>query len=335
MSNKPKMVIHHKNCDDGLCAACVLAKKFNNEYTQNKIEFVEGEYDREPHYLQSYDYKDKDVFIVDFGFTPETLHKIAKEANSVTMLDHHATMWDYYKKYNTGNNERLMDLQVSTNCQVKIDLDKSGALLAWDHFFKIPAPALVKAISDGDLFRFEDENTRPFLSYLLTKENSMDSWLQVMNMGKQEEAQFLSMGDLLVKQYDGICNTVLKNVQPLTLLLKDDSGKILQEHHGSFVVCSGQITSRVGELMYLENKTFAAMLSKYDGEYYGISLRSSNKQDPIYSVKQIAEFFGGGGHETAAAFRIHKSKLDEILKIGNKQELIIPNSAQKTMMANK
>ena len=81
--------------------------------------------------------KDKVVYVGDFSFTKDELEELTKVTKSIIVIDHHLSAF-----------ESIGDLDY-----VHIDLEKSGARLAWEFFFPltVKAPILIALIEDRDL----------------------------------------------------------------------------------------------------------------------------------------------------------------------------------------
>jgi oligoribonuclease NrnB/cAMP/cGMP phosphodiesterase (DHH superfamily) len=92
--------------------------------------------------------KDKVVYVGDFSFTKDELEELTKVTKSIIVIDHHLSAF-----------ESIGDLDY-----VHIDLEKSGARLAWEFFFPRAdrVPILIALIEDRDLWNFfydkEDTN---------------------------------------------------------------------------------------------------------------------------------------------------------------------------------
>jgi oligoribonuclease NrnB/cAMP/cGMP phosphodiesterase (DHH superfamily) len=307
-----KIVFYHKNCNDGTCAACVVAKKHMSQYKEDKINFIPVEYSSLNSDIQDIDYKGKDIIIVDFGFTPELMKKISNKATSVLMLDHHATAMEMYE----GGTSQYFETNLAENCKVIIDINKSGALLTWDTLIGTPAPDLVNYISDSDLWRFTSENTKPYIASLNLENRTIENWLKVMNYNSTTNQKMIKQGNLLLKQFDQICEEVAKKAKKIAITITNKDGN-QEMHYGDFVLAPGSIRSRVGEMLYNNNGTFSVTLGDMDENNYHLSFRSANQNtNPLehYNVRNIAQYFGGGGHDSAAACSVSKETFNSHFK---------------------
>ena len=138
------VIIYHDNCFDGIAAAWATSKGLNQldqEFEENNLErtqlFIPRSYGQSQ--LEIGQLHNKDVYIVDFSFPRETMIHINKTANSLLVLDHHKTA--------------QADCEGLEFCV--FDMNRSGAGMAWDHFFTAPRPKLIDYIEDRDLWQFK------------------------------------------------------------------------------------------------------------------------------------------------------------------------------------
>jgi oligoribonuclease NrnB/cAMP/cGMP phosphodiesterase (DHH superfamily) len=290
-------LIYHDKCNDGFCSMCIAMEKFKDPLTFR----FPAAYHQEEKIFNALDYlKNKDVVFVDFAIAPEMMDKLLVHVNSVKVIDHHKTTLEKYASHMNDNS----DMQGFTRgvynqkCELILDMNRSGALMTWDYYFDTQAPRMVRYISDGDLYQFKDENTIPFLSRLSAEKYDKKLWVHLLHADDKEIDSMVREGVLLARQFDSMCQSFAENAKPIRIEING------QEFFGDLALCSGSsaIRSRAGELIYDKNGTFAALVSKWTPEEVSVSLRSSNKSD--YNVRKIAEFFGGGGHDSASAFRV-------------------------------
>src|SRR6185369_16472925 len=131
------LCIYHGNCADGFGAAWAVRKALG------EIDFHAGVYQEDPP-----DVAGKDVVMVDFSYKRPVLLEMAKNAKSILIIDHHKTAA-----------EDLVNLPA--NVITKFDMNHSGAVLTWKHFFPDQEPPiLLLHIEDRDLWRFALQNTR-------------------------------------------------------------------------------------------------------------------------------------------------------------------------------
>ena len=141
--------IYHDKCLDGLASAAVVYGYFNGPGFD--IEFVPANYGDAPP-----DVTDKDVYIVDFSYSKETIISMAEKAKSIVILDHHKTA-----------KEQLGDIHLA-NVAIRFDMSRSGAQVAWDYFNGSTSerPIVIEHVADRDLWKFENPLTKTFINYL-------------------------------------------------------------------------------------------------------------------------------------------------------------------------
>ena len=76
------LVIYHANCADGFGAAFAAWLKLGDE-----AEYIPAKYGDD---IQ-YDFRDREVYILDFSYTKERMEFLFEYAKRVVWLDHHAS----------------------------------------------------------------------------------------------------------------------------------------------------------------------------------------------------------------------------------------------------
>lgn len=256
--------IYHGNCADGFGAAWVVRKALG------EINFHPGKYQEPPP-----DVTGKDVVLVDFSYKRPVLMEMAEKANSILILDHHKT-----------SAEDLVDLPA--NVTAKFDMNRSGAMMTWEHFFpsKTPPPLLLH-IEDRDLWRFALQNTRQIQANVFSFPYDFQVWDTLMATAPAalategeaiERKHFKDIRELLgvTTRYMviGGCRVPAANL-PYTM--SSDAGHELAKGQ-PFAACYWDTP---------EGRAF--------------SLRSS---DDGADVAEVAKQYGGGGHRNAAGFKV-------------------------------
>lgn len=258
------LCIYHGNCADGFGAAWVVRKALGD------IEFHAGAYQAPPP-----DVAGKDVVMVDFSYKRDVLLEMAAVANSILILDHHKSAA-----------EDLVNLPSNVTCT--FDMDRSGAMLAWDHYFPHNTPpALLLHIEDRDLWRFNLENTRQVQAALFSYPYDFDYW------------DVLMAADPAVLAAEGRC-IERKHFKDLGELLKaTQRDMVIGGHRVPVANLPYTLSSDAGHEM-AKGQPFAACY--WDtGHGRSFSLRSN---DEGVDVSEIAKQYGGGGHRNAAGFRV-------------------------------
>jgi len=202
------------------------------------------------------------------------------------VLDHHKTA-----------KKKLVGLDFVT-----FDMNKSGALLAWNYLFpKKKAPRLIRYVSDRDLFRLDLPNS------LAINEVIQSNFIETINdfkTFKKLQAKLENQKGLKITIQDG--KAILKAKEAMVRLSIRRGLHFLEI--GGYrvpVVNTSTLETEIGNRLAESYPD-----CKFGATYYDIgngienwSLRSIGKFD----VSQVALLFGGGGHKNAAGFRRAKN----------------------------
>jgi hypothetical protein len=252
----PDLVLYHANCPDGFGAAWAIWKKYPSAV------FVPVDHGQP----LPVDPTGRNLLIVDFSYPRPMLEGIAKSAAAIQVLDHHITA-----------KQALADLSYA-----EFDLNKSGAVLAWEWAHRMPAPWLLEYVQDKDLFTWKLPGSREINAALSAYPYDFTIWDGMKrDVLEQEGRAILRYEHKLVEQ-------ILQEM-------------VMVEFEGETVPCvqSAILTSQIGERLAA---TFAFCLIWHDrhGRRY-FSLRS---REGGADVARIAVKYGGGGHPHAAGFSV-------------------------------
>lgn len=259
-----KLCIYHSNCADGFGAAWVVRKALGD------IKFHAGVYQQTPP-----DVSGDDVVMVDFSYKRDTLLEMAKTANSILILDHHKSAA-----------EDLVNLP--SNVIAKFDMNHSGAMLAWNHFFpEQKPPVLLLHIEDRDLWRFALKNTREIQANLFSYPYDFKIWDNLMAM---EAEQLAADGAAIERKH----NKDIKELLGVTTREMIIGGYRVPVANLPYTM----VSDAAQELA--KGAPFAACYwDTPSGRVFG--LRSN--ADGI-DVSEIAKQYGGGGHRNSAGFKV-------------------------------
>jgi hypothetical protein len=293
------MCIYHGNCADGFGAAWVVRKALGSE-----VEFVAGVYGQEPP-----DVTGKDVILVDFSYKREVLAEMGRAAHQVLILDHHKTAMDDLACFDpfdagvrsdradqAGNNKELgweTAIHVASErgaprVAACFDMDHSGAMLAWQHFFPgQEPPQLLRHIEDRDLWLFKLDGTREIQANLFSYPYDFEVWDQLMAADVQT---LRSDGAAIERKHH-------KDIAELVAVTK--RRLVIGGHNVPAASLPYTLTSDAGALMAQGEPFAACYWDTPDGRVF--SLRST---DEGLDVSEVAKQYGGGGHRNAAGFRV-------------------------------
>ncbi|MGB0911256.1 MAG: phosphoesterase [Nitrospirales bacterium] len=254
--SEPNVVLYHAECTDGFGAAWAVWKRFP---TAKFIPVKHG--DPPPD-----DLSDQHVVMVDFSYGRDVITAMHEQTASLYILDHHVTA-----------QAALADLPF-----VHFDMEKSGAVLAWEWLHEGAVPWLSHYIQDKDLWQWRLPNSREINAALSSYPFEFSVWDTLRQ-------------DVLEVEGRGILRH--ENV----LIDKMVAEAVMVEFEGKTVpaVYSPVLTSQIGERLAKDNP-FGVIWHQRNGRRY-FSLRSRSGG---VSVANIAARYGGGGHTHAAGFSL-------------------------------
>ncbi|NJL12015.1 MAG: hypothetical protein HC913_02740 [Microscillaceae bacterium] len=115
-------VLYHAQCPDGFGAAWAIWKKMGN-----KPEYIPVNHHQPPPALAAR----STVYLVDFCYPLAITQQLAAQAQKMLILDHHQSAEADLQK---------LDRAAFPHVEVHFDMQKSGAVLAWEYFHQCPAP---------------------------------------------------------------------------------------------------------------------------------------------------------------------------------------------------
>lgn len=277
------LCIYHGNCADGFAGAWVVRKALGAE----SVEFFPGVYQDPP----PADIWSREVIMADFSYKRPVMLEMLRQVTQMTIIDHHKTALAEIDELQLDIQERP-ELHGKLTCI--LDLDRSGAGLAWDHFFKDqPRPVLIDHIEDRDLWRFALPGTREIHAAIFSHPYDFDRWDALMSLSDQHS--FID----LMRQGEAIERKHFKDIVELVKVSRRQM--VIGGTKVPVANLPYTLTSDAGHLMATEHpsKIGACYMDTPEGRIF--SLRST---DDGPDVSAIAKQYGGGGHPHAAGFRV-------------------------------
>lgn len=255
-------VLYHGNCYDGFGAAWAAWKALGDG-----ARYIPVTHGRPMPEMEN----GARVFILDFSYPRADLLALAQRMQSVVVLDHHKTAM-----------EALLGLS-APGLKVVFDMDKSGAILTWQHFFTGPAPDLLLYIQDRDLWRFDLYESEEIAA-------AMRSWPFKFNVWERlQVATLASEGAAILRQTKQMVQMICAQAS---------MGEVGGE--ACVVVNATAFWSEVGHHLLSEwpDSPFAASwyIDKHGARIWSLRGRGD------YDVSALAKRMGGGGHKDAAGF---------------------------------
>ena len=265
-----KLCIYHGNCLDGFGAAWAV----RNALAEN-VEFYKGIHQQSPP-----DVNGLDVFLVDFSYKKEVLKNMLKTASSITILDHHISA-----------EKDLSDLLKSGEIRGLFNMNKSGAMLAWQWFNPHQqAPKLIAHIQDRDLWQFKLEGTREIHAALSSYPFDFELWDKLMASNDDELKTLKRDGKAIERRLQ-------KDVKEL--IASGVRRMVIAGYDVPVLNASAAYVSDAGHIMSI-GEPFAAC---YWDHPHGRSFSLRSSKDGI-DVAEVARKYAGGGHEKAAGFTV-------------------------------
>lgn len=286
--NKEIVVLYHAFCDDGMGAALAAYLKFGN-----KADYIPVEYkDPIPNVVG------KEVYIFDFSYPKEILLDPSLGAKSITMLDHHISA---QKAWNV-----TMYADIDRNISVRFDMDRSGAMLAWNYLFPDEEPPIMlKHIQDNDLWKFDMPETKFFIGNLRSYPMTLEVWTGLLEYTKDPEDYelFIREGEAQDRFFKSQISFIFKKSPLIPVTINGIDGGAIN--------ASSTFASDMGAEISAKNGTFG-LIYYLEGDMVSCSLRS--QKDGGCDVSELCKPFGGGGHRAAAGMKIPlKTFLLEVL----------------------
>lgn len=274
-------VLYHRSDADGVVAAW-CAKKALGAYED--VYYLPVNYGELVPQMQD----GSSVYLLDFSYPRDIIESLKARMSSVIVLDHHMSAKNALEGI-PG---------------IEIDTSQSGAMLTWKHFFTDPPPPLVCYVQDRDLWQWKLPHSKA-ISLLVYESLGSFQKLTELNTDLQSSKEEKRLIEEATAKYK------------YQMYLVDESAKkgvVWLNIAGYFVatVNTAIFQSEIAhELLWKYDTTFSAIFFYVarrldEPMYVHVSLRSRGEFD----VSKIAEMFGGGGHPTAAGFRLNLANGD-------------------------
>jgi oligoribonuclease NrnB/cAMP/cGMP phosphodiesterase (DHH superfamily) len=274
------------NCSDGTMAAAVFLRKFPEGKTF-PLSHGATYADFAP-VLEAAE-QASDVYFLDceIGYK-----QFLEKGYPVTILDHHIGVHD----------DLVKEAETSPNLTYVFDNEKSGASLAWSHFFPDEElPQVIRYIEDADLWRLTYGDTtigvRTYCSKFWNKPEKMLSLLS------EPIDEIEAKGKTLFDFTDATIHNSLLHIAPLSLEI------------GPYIVPAYNVTmfqSIVGNL-FSKDTGSVVLLYTVEGDIVRVSVRSCEGQSP--TALEVAIVLGGGGHKHASGAEVPTATFFSMLQI--------------------
>lgn len=252
------LVIYHAGCPDGFCAAWVARKALG------EVEVYPAKHGDPPPPVQG-----RDVYVVDFSYPRTVMERMAKDAASLRVFDHHKTA--------------EADLAGLPFCV--FNMHESGASLTWRTLLpNAELPWLVQYVRDRDLWLWQLPHSREVSAAVMAMPHDFAAW-DAMAARSAEDA--VLHGRAIRDHIEHYIASVL----PMTFPVELDGIKM---------ACVNVPYPNISDVLDAICKagTPAALGFYWSRDRWAYSLRSVGDLD----ISVLAKKRGGGGHKNAAGF---------------------------------
>jgi oligoribonuclease NrnB/cAMP/cGMP phosphodiesterase (DHH superfamily) len=326
-----KVVLFHKNCNDGLFAAYACWLKFKNTAiyipvnykpiqdlsTQEALDYIfnhdnadkidglgNSKYSLKD--ITPSNYHEIDLYVVDYSFPVKQFKEHCDLFKSVTVLDHHDNAIKAYSTefiYEYDGYTQRKYFHIRDHCNVIFSSKESGALLTYKYFFpKEIVPDYFELVSDRDLWKFEYTHSKAFHSgaMLLGIENFNKLDLNL----KHGLERILDLGTVYENELTNRINKIKRSgLTDVTIRVNGSDYRV------GIVNSYLDIASDLCSSILSDGYQMAMVYSiGVDGDV-SVSVRSIKDIDG--SV--ISLHYGGGGHKQASGFHTTMEFLSNLL----------------------
>ncbi len=229
-------------------------------------------------------YRGAEVVFADIMPTAQSLSSLSQVSDELVVLDHHWSALERWKR-----EAAVAEALAGRGHRVHFDLEHSGAVLTWNHFFpERPVPELLRYVEDVDLWRFALPYSAEVNAAINSYPRSFPVWERLAGTSVEE---LRAQGAPLVRAEHTEVQRALHSAHRVQL------GQDAIE-----AVNASAHRSRIGhEIARRSNYGRAfGLVYRVRGDRIHASIYSIGDED----VSQIAERYGGGGHRNASGFQV-------------------------------
>lgn len=313
------LVIYHANCTDGFGAAFAAWLKLGDEAEYLPMEYLkntDGVAEFHERVKIDCSISERGVYILDFSLPKVVMERLFAHARRVVWLDHHKTAFEMYGLANSHRAYALDVLNRTTSPHyVRLDNNKSGAMLAWEYFHpSTKVPMLIQHIDDRDRWQFKLEGSKELHAVLASYQPwTFEMWEAHFLVGNVRFNALKDEGRAILRAHNQNVQSAAKQARPCGSRWFDgevDGHPAVNVFSGLAANAPAFLASDLGHELANQSGTFGLVWSMAGDGQVHCSLRSNGE----YDVSAIAKAFGGGGHRNAAGFSTDIDTLLEWLK---------------------
>jgi len=251
--------------------------------------------------------EDEDVYLIDFSGGVDFMTGLCQNAKSVTLLDHHADTFEILPSFL---------LTAPKKFHHTVDMARSGAMLAWDHFNLGSPPYTAfggdeviakrvglafSLIQDGDLFQWKLDGAKGFyagfgeLKLEYDPSKNPDIWSSLLSL------------DTLALSTSG--KSLLEEQAKQRASEREEAFEVSIPSPEGFLSCLAIISklphlrslagSELAELSQSRGLAPASVISYFEAAAGDGVIKVSLRSLADFDIMTVARFHGGGGHKVS------------------------------------
>jgi oligoribonuclease NrnB/cAMP/cGMP phosphodiesterase (DHH superfamily) len=212
------------------------------------------------------------------------LRQLGEHAGQVVVLDHHVSALERFR-----SEPELAGALAARGHLVRFDLERSGAVLAWEHFHPgRETPPLLAYVQDQDLWRWALPDSEAVNAAIYSHPRRFDTWSALAETPLE---RLVAEGRSIARAQRIEVERSLQNAHPVTV-----GGLRLEAVNALFhrALIGHELAVRA------VHGVPAGAVYRLTGRRVDCSLYSTGDFD----VAKIAARYGGGGHRNAAGFHV-------------------------------
>lgn len=313
MSETSILCFYHAPCNDGASAAAALDFRVRSADPNAHIDFLPMGFtlnwdDPFPEdYLEQIDTHHvpvSHIYIVDISLSPtkytqlldhlRSIDRLGEEKPYTVCIDHHRTAVDSLEALQSYCDDTM----------IEIGPGLSGATLVWKYFNErrgeeLPTPLLFRYVADQDVWEWKMEESKAINSALNTLDGHVESLTEELRWSLKDESDWLHTR---LNQGKAILSVIESQVRKSYSRVLNIEAKDEVEIR---VVNSTENASDLGNTLCEESDNAPNAVAWIYSIQRDWSVKCSLRSIPggHITAREIAERFGGGGHDHAAGCR--------------------------------